>query len=149
MKTIDKRVLELERADFHTKFEHERALKMNLVERILNTPDENFHLSWSDHAYTSLEINNNVKLVLYEVNDNAKIAIFYDGHMIDCFVYQEPYDPFPCKEKEKLDSDCKLLRNKIKSIRELNLKATAETEAYMSVDTRKFYAVFDAISGAL
>ena len=144
MKKIDKRVNELEKADFDTKFEHDQALKMNLVKRILNTPDENFHLSWSDHAYASLKINDNVKFVLYEVSDDAEIAVFYDGLMIDRFVYQEPYVLF---EKEKQDSDCKLLRNKIKSIRELNLKVTAETEEYMSIDTRRFYAVFDAISG--
>ena len=51
------------------------------------------------------------------------------------------------EEEEKQDSDCELLRDKIKSIRKIKLEVTEESKKYMSAKTKRFYAAFDAISG--
>jgi hypothetical protein len=150
MKTIDKRVLDIEKADFNTKFEHERALKMNVVKRVLNTPDEKFELVTSDCV--RLELNNDIKIKLYEVNADAEITIYQNDAIIDSFFYKDPYRPSymdELGEKDEHDSDCELLRNKIKSIRKIKLEVTEESKKYMSEKTKRFYAAFDAISEAL
>ena len=150
MKTIDERVLDIEKADFTTKFKHEQALRMNVVKRVLDTPDEKFDLIASDCV--SLKINDNIRITLREVNADAEISIRQDLSIINTFVYQEPYIPAywrDLKEEEKQASDCELLRNKIKSVRSTKLKVTAESEVHMSEKTKRFYAVFDAISGAV
>lgn len=151
MERIAERVLDIEKADFNTKFNHERALRMNVVKRVLNTPDEKFELVTSDCV--RLELNDDIKIRLYEVNGDAEISIYQNDAIINSFVYQEPYIP-ACwqdskeeEEEEKQDSDCELLRNKIKSVRSTKLKVTAESEEHMSAKTKSFYAVFDAISG--
>lgn len=145
MKKIDNRVLDIEKADCFVKYEYGQALKMNVLKRVLNTPDESFHISSTDYAYASLKIDDNVKVVLYEADADAKIAVFNDGIMIDWFVYQEPY-VLSWHKKEEKDSDCKLLRNKIKSIRELKTKVTSDSEKFMSVKTKRFFDTFDVIS---
>lgn len=148
MKSIDKRVLDIEKADFNTKFKHDQALKANVVERILNTPDEKFDLI--TYNCVSLKINDNIEITLHEVNDDAEINIYQDSSTISNFLYKEPYIPPEWRElevKEEQDSDCGKLRNKIKSIREIKLKVTEESKKYMSAETKRFYAVFDAISG--
>jgi len=148
MKRIDERVLDIEKADFTTKFNHEQALRTNVVERILNTPDEKFDLNTSNSVL--LKINDDIKIILRDVNADAEISIYQDGSIISSFLYKEPYIPScwrESKEKEKQDCDCELLRNKIKSIRETKLKVTEESKKYMSVHTKSFYAAFDAISG--
>lgn len=150
MKTIDERVLDIEKADFNTKFKHEQALRMNVVKRILDTPDEKFDLIASDCV--SLKINDNIRITLREVNADAEISIRQDLSIINTFVYQEPYIPAcwrDLKEEEKQDSDCELLRNKIKSIRKIKLEVTEESKKHMSAKTKRFYAAFDAISGAV
>ena len=150
MKTIDKRVLDIEKADFATKFDHENALKMNVVKRVLNTPDEKFELVTSDCV--RLELNNDIKIRLYEVNADAEITIYQNDAIINSFLYKEPYVPScwrDSKEEKKEDSDCELLRNKIKSIRNTKLEVTEESEKHMSIKTKRFYAAFDAISGAV
>ena len=150
MKTIDERVLDIEKADFTTKFKHEQALRMNVVKRVLDTPDEKFDLIASDCV--SLKINDNIRITLREVNADAEISIRQDLSIINTFVYQEPYIPAcwsDLKEEEKQDSDCELLRNKIKSIRKIKLEVTEESKKHMSEKTKRFYAVFDAISGAV
>lgn len=147
MKRIDERVLDIEKADFNTKFKHEQALRSNVVERILNTSNEKFDLIASNSV--SLKINDDVEIILREVNVDAEISIRRGADIINSFLYKEPYIP-SCwrgkKEKEK-ESDCELLRNKIESIRETKLKVTVESKKYMSLYTEKFYATFDAISG--
>lgn len=150
MKTIDKRVLDIEKADFSTKFDHEQGLKMNVVKRVLNTPDEKFELVTNDCV--RLELNDDIKIRLYEVNADAEITIYQNDAVIDSFLYKEPYIPAcwrELKEEKKQDSDCELLRNKIKSIREIKLEVTEETKKFMSAKTKRFYAAFDAISGTL
>lgn len=150
MKTIDERVLDIEKADFTTKFKHEQALRMNVVKRILDTPDEKFELVTSDCV--RLELNNDIKIRLYETNGDAEITIYQNDAIINSFVYQEPYIPAcwrDLEEEKKQDSDCELLRNKIKSIRKIKLEVTEESKKHMSAKTKRFYAAFDAISGAL
>lgn len=151
MERIDERVLDIEKADFNTKFNHERALRMNVVKRVLNTPDEKFELVTSDCV--RLELNDDIKIRLYEVNGDAEISIYQNDAIINSFVYQEPYIP-ACwrdskeeEEEEKQDSDCELLRDKIKSIRKIKLEVTEESKKHMSAKTKRFYAAFDAISG--
>ena len=150
MKTIDERVLDIEKADFTTKFKHEQALRMNVVKRILDTPDEKFELVTSDCV--RLELNNDITIRLYETNGDAGISIYQNSTVINDFIYSEPYIPAAWREmgeEKKQDSDCELLRNKIKSVRSTKLKVTAESEVHMSAKTKRFYAVFDAISGAV
>lgn len=150
MKTIDERVLDIEKADFTTKFKHEQALRMNVVKRVLDTPDEKFELVTSNCV--RLELNDDIVIRLYETNGDAGISIFQNGVTINSFVYGEPYIPAAWREmgeEKKQDSDCELLRNKIKSVRNTKLEVTAESEAHMSAKTKRFYAVFDAISGAV
>lgn len=149
MERIDKRVLDIEKADFHTKFNHERALRVNVVKRVLDTPDEKFDLIASDCV--SLKINDNIRITLREANADAEISIRQDLSIINTFVYQEPYTPacWSDLEEEKQDSDCELLRNKIKSIRKIKLEVTEESKKHMSEKTKRFYAVFDAISSAV
>lgn len=148
MKKIDKRVLDIEKADFNTKFEHDRIFMMNLVERILNTPDEKFNFIMDD--FVSLKIDDNIKIDLHRVDYNAMINVYHDDFLIDSFTYKESYIPsyqHKLTEKEKQDSDCELLQNKIKSICKIKLEVTEESEKYMSANTKRYYAVFDAISG--
>ena len=148
MKRIDERVLDIEKADFNTKFKHEHALRMNVVERVLNTPDEKFHLIASDCV--SLKINDDIKITLREANADAEITIRQNDSIINTFVYAEPYIPSCWREmgeEKKQDSDCELLRNKIKSVRKIKLEVTEESKKHMSNKTKRFYAVFDAISG--
>lgn len=150
MERIDERVLDIEKADFTTKFKHEQALRMNVVKRILDTPDEKFELVTSDCV--RLEIGDDIKIRLYETNGDAEITIYQNDAIINSFVYQEPYIPAcwrDLKEEEKEDSDCELLRDKIKSIRKIKLDVTEESKKHMSAKTKRFYAVFDAISGAV
>lgn len=150
MKTIDKRVLDIEKADFTTKFKHEQALRMNVVKRILDTPDEKFDLIASDCV--SLKINDDIRITLREANADAEISIRQDLSIINTFIYTEPYVPSCWRElgeEKKQDSDCELLRNKIKSIRKTKLEVTEESEVHMSAKTKRFYAVFDAISSAV
>jgi hypothetical protein len=150
MERIDERVLDIEKADFHTKFNHERALRVNVVKRVLDTPDEKFELVTSDCV--RLELNDDIKIRLYETNGDAEITIYQNDAIINSFLYQEPYIPAcwrDLKEEEKQDSDCELLRNKIKSIRKIKLEVTEESKKHMSAKTKRFYAAFDAISGAL
>lgn len=150
MKTIDERVLDIEKSDFNTKFKHEQALRMNVVKRILDTPDEKFDLITADCV--SLKIDNGVKITLRETNGDAEISISQDGATINTFVYAEPYIPAAwreLREEKKEESDCELLRNKIKSVRKIKLEVTEETKKFMSAKTKRFYAVFDAISGTL
>lgn len=150
MKTIDERVLDIEKSDFNTKFKHEQALRMNVVKRVLDTPDEKFDLITSDCV--SLKIDNGVKITLREANADAEISISQHDTTINTFVYAEPYVPScwrELREEKKEDSDCELLRNKIKSIRKIKLEVTEETKKFMSAKTKRFYAVFDAISGAV
>lgn len=147
MKKIDNRVLDIEKADFNTKFKHEQALRMNVVKRVLDTPDEKFDLIASDCV--SLKINDDIRITLREANGDAEISIRQDISIINTFVYTEPYVPSYRRElgeEKKQDSDCELLRNKIKSVRDTKLKVTAESEGYMHAKTKRFYAVFDAIS---
>lgn len=149
MKRIDERVLNIEKADFNTKFKHEDALKRNVVERVLNTSDEKFDLIASNCA--ALKINDAIEVMLRDVNADAEISITERGSTISTFLYKEPYIPSVWSEKEEKqkeeDSDCELLRNKLKSIREIKLKVTEESKKFMSEHTKSFYAVFDAISG--
>ena len=150
MERIDKRVLDIEKADFNTKFKHEQALRMNVVKRVLETPDEKFDLITSDCV--SLKINNDVKITLRETNGDAEISISQDGATINTFVYAEPYIPSCWRElaeEKKQDSDCELLRNKIKNVRKIKLEVTEETKKFMSAKTKRFYTVFDAISSAV
>lgn len=150
MKTIDERVLDIEKADFSTKFNHERALRMNVVKRILDTPDEKFELVTSDCV--RLELNDDITIRLYETNGDAGISIYQNSTVIKDFVYAEPYVPScwrDLNEEEREDSDCELLRNKIKSVRSTKLKVTADSKVHMSAKTKRFYAVFDAISSAV
>lgn len=150
MKTIDKRVLDIEKADFTTKFNHEQALRMNVVKRILDTPDEKFDLITSNCV--SLKINNDIKITLRETNADAEISISQYDATINTFVYTEPYIPScwrELREEKKQDSACELLRNKIESVRKIKLEVTEESKKFMSDKTKSFYAVFDAISGAL
>ncbi len=150
MKTIDKRVLDIEKADFGTKFEHEHALKMNVVKRVLNTPDEKFELVTADCV--RLELKDDIKIRLYEVNADAEITIYQNDTVIDSFLYKKPYRSSfldALGEKDEHDSDCELLQNKIKSIRKIKLEVTEESKKFMSAKTKRFYAAFDAISGAL
>lgn len=146
MKRIDERVLDIEKADFATKFKHNNALRKNVVERILNTPDEKFELIANNCV--SLKINDDIEITLREVNADAEITIHQDGFIANTFIYEEPFIP-SCyrEEKEKQDSDCEMLRNKIKSICKIKLKVTEESEKYMSIKTKRFYDIFDAISG--
>lgn len=146
MKKIDNRVLNIEKADFNTKFKHERALRMNVVKRILDTPDEKFELITSDCV--RLELNNDIKIRLYEVNADAEITIYQDSIIINSFLYQEPYIPACWRDlkEEKQISGCELLRNKIKSVRKIKLEVTEESKKFMSEKTKRFYAAFDAIS---
>lgn len=147
MKRIDERVLDIEKADSNTKFKHDHALRMNVVKRILNTPDEKFDLITSNCVL--LKINDSIKVKLYETNGAAEIRIYQNDSMISSFVYREPYIPSGCldlKEEEKQDSDYELLQDKIESVRKIKLKVTPESKKYMSVETERFYAVFDAIS---
>lgn len=148
MKSIDERVLDIEKADFTTKFKHDQALRANVVERVLNTPEEKFDLITSRCA--TLKINDDIEVTLREVNVDAEISISERGSTIITFLYKEPYIPSVWrekKEKENLDRDCEMLRDKIKSIRDIKLKVTEESKKYMSSETKSFYAVFDAISG--
>ena len=148
MKKIDKRVLDIEKADFNTKFEHDRIFKMNLAERILNTPDEKFNFIMDN--FVSLKIDDNIKIDLHRVDYSAMINVYHDDFLIDSFTYKEPFiSPYQHEltKKEKQDSDCELLRNKIKSICKIKLEVTPESEKYMSVNTKRYYDVFDAISG--
>lgn len=149
MKRIDERVLNIEKADFNTKFKHDQALKMNVVKRILNTPDEKFDLITSNCV--SLKINDDIKVKLYETNGDAEISIYQNDSVVNSFLYQEPYIPACWRElkegEEREDSDCELLRDKIKSIRKIKLEVTEESKKHMSEKTKRFYAVFDAISG--
>lgn len=148
MKTIDKRVLDIEKADFGTKFNHDQALRSNVVERILNTPDEKFELVTSDCVL--LKINDSIKIKLYDTNGDAEARIYQNGSMVNSFIYREPYISaswLDLKEEEETDHDCEMLQNKIKSIREAKLKITEESKEYMADETKSFYAVFDAISG--
>lgn len=148
MKRIDKRVLDIQKADFTTKFNHDQALRANVVERVLNTPDEKFDLIASNNV--SLKINDTIEITLRDVNADAEISIYQRGSRLNTFRYVEPYIPAVWREmgeEKKQDSDCELLRNKIKSIREIKLKVTADLTKHMSLDTKRFYAVFDAISG--
>ena len=134
MKTIDERVLDIEKADFTTKFKHEQALRMNVVKRVLDTPDEKFELVTSDCV--RLELNNDITIRLYETNGDAGISIYQNSTVITDFVYSEPYIPAAWREfgeEKKQASDCELLRNKIKSVRCTTLKVTAESEVHMSV----------------
>lgn len=147
MKTIDKRVLNIEKADFTTKFNHEQALRMNVVKRVLDTPDEKFDLIRSDCV--RLKINDYITIILSELDADAEIVIYQNGFIANSFICEKPYIPTyrrRLKEKEKQDSDCEMLRNKIKSIREIKLEVTEESKKYMSAETKRFYAVFDAIS---
>jgi hypothetical protein len=121
---------------------------MNVVKRVLGTPDEKFDLITSDCV--SLKINNNVKVKLYETNGNVEITIYQNDSVINNFVYQEPFIPAcwrDLEEEEKQDSDCELLRDKIKSVRRIKLEVTEESKKHMSEKTKRFYAAFDAISG--
>ena len=148
MKRIDKRVLDIEKADFTTKFNHEQALRMNVVKRILDTPDEKFDLITSNCV--RLKINDYITIILSELNTDAEIVIYQNGFIVNSFICEEPYIPVyrrGLKEEEKQNSNCELLRNKIKGIREIKLKVTEESKKYMSAKTKRFYAVFDAISG--
>ncbi len=148
MQRIDERVLDIEKADFRTKFKHDNALRANVMERVLNTPDEKFELITNDSV--SLKINDNIKIILRKMNADAEITIYQDGSVLNNFLYKEPYIPSVWreeKEKEKQDSDCELLRNKIEGISKIKLKVTEESKKYMSAKTKKFYAAFDAISG--
>ena len=151
MKKIDNRVLDIELADSYDVFWHRHALKMNVLERVLNTPDESFRLSSFDHNYSSLYINNDIKILLYEADTEPRIAVYNHGVEVDNFVYKKPLVLFQ-REKEEKDSDYKLLRNKIKSIRESKTKVTvgsekyADLEKYMTVKTKRFFDAFDAIS---
>lgn len=148
MKTIDERVLDIEKADFNTKFKHDQALRMNVVKRVLDTPDEKFNLIASNCV--SLKINDDIRIRLRETNGDAEITIYQNDYITNSFVYEEPYTPSVWREtKEKQDSDCEMLRNKIKSVRKIKLEVTEESKKYMSAKTKRFYAVFDAISGAL
>lgn len=148
MKKIDNRVLDIEKADFSTKSKHEWALRMNVMKRVLNTPDEKFELLTSDCV--RLELNNDIKIRLCEVNADAEITIYQNDTIINSFLYKEPYKPSFVEalgEKEEYDSDCELLRNKIKGIRKIKLEVTEESKKFMSEKTKRFYAAFDAISG--
>lgn len=147
MKKIDNRVLDIERADFNVKFEYNSALKMNVMRRVLNTPDEKFYLITNNCI--SLKIKDNIEIILRESNDDAEIIIYQDGSFINGFLYKEQWMSIGQQvlaEKEEQVSDCEMLRNKIKSVREIMLIATPETEKKMSIDTKRFYGVFDAIS---
>lgn len=147
MKTIDERVLDIEKADFTTKLKHEQALRMNVVKRILDTPDEKFDLIASDCV--SLKINDDIGITLREANCDAEISIRQGLSIINTFVYAEPYIPSCWRElgeEKKQDSKCELLRNKIKSVRKIKLEVTEESKKFMSAKTKRFYAVFDAIS---
>lgn len=148
MKKIDERVLDIEKADFNTKFKHDQALRANVVERVLNTPNEKFDLVTSNNV--SLKINDTIEVTLRDVNADAEISIYQRGSRINTFLYKEPYIPSVWREmgeEKKQDSDCELLRNKIKGIRETKLKVTEESRKFMSAYTKRFYAAFDAISG--
>lgn len=148
MKTIDKRVLDIEKADFSTKFKHEQALRMNVVKRIFNTPDEKFELVTNNSV--RLELNDDIKIELCEENADAEITIYQNGTVIDSFRCKKPYRPSymdALGEKDEHDSECELLQNKIESIRKIKLEVTEETKKFMSAKTKRFYAVFDAISG--
>lgn len=147
MKKIDNRVLDIEKADFRTKFKHDNALRANVVERVLNTSDEKFELITNDSV--SLKINDNIKIILRKVNADAEITIYQGGSILNNFLYKEPYIPSVWREKKEKEeeSDCELLRNKIKSIRKIKLKVTEESKKFMSEKTKRFYAAFDAISG--
>jgi hypothetical protein len=150
MKKIDNRVLDIEKSDWNTKYKHEHALRMNVVKRILDTPDEKFELVTSDCV--RLELNNDITIRLYETNGDAGISIYQNSTVINDFVYSEPYIPAAWRElgeEKNQDSDCELLRNKIKSIRKIKLEVTEESKKHMSAKTKRFYAAFDAISGAL
>lgn len=147
MKKIDERVLDIEKADFNTKFKHDQALRSNVVERILNTPDEKFELITSDCV--SLKINNDVKITLRNTNADAEISISQYDATINTFVYTEPYIPScwrELREEKKQDSACELLRNKIESVRKIKLEVTEESRKFMSAKTKRFYDVFDVIS---
>lgn len=145
MKKIDERVLDIGKADYHTKFVHNDALKTNVKERVLNTPDEKFDLIRNN--YISLHINNDIRITLWEAHDGVEISIYQSGCEISNLFYQDlstNYSRLFLKEKK---SDYEMLRNKIKSVRESKLKVTKEVTKYMTADTKSFYAVFDAISG--
>ena len=73
MKKIDERVLDIEKADSNTKFKHNYALKTNVTERILNTPNEKFDLIENNHVL--LRINNDIKIILREVDSDVKIRM--------------------------------------------------------------------------
>lgn len=147
MKKIDNRVLDIEKSDWNTKHKHEHALRMNVVKRILDTPDEKFELITSECV--SLSLDNDIKITLLEANADAEISISQYGATINTFVYAEPYIPSAwreLREEKKEDSDCELLRTKIKSIRKIKLQVTEESKKFMSEKTKRFYAVFDTIS---
>ena len=146
MKSIDERVLDIEKSDSYTKSKHNYALRMNVAERVLATPDEEFNLI-TDKC-VSLKINDDIKIEMRESNCDIDVTIYQNGFVASSFVYAEPYTPSCWREgKERETSHCELLRDKIKSIREIKLKVTAESTKYMSMKTKRFYAVFDAISG--
>lgn len=149
MEKIDNHVFAIEKADFNTKFKHDYALRTNLVERILNTLDEKFDFITSD--FVSLKIDDNIEINLHKVKDEVVINVYYNDSFFDSFTYKEPFIS-SCQhklteEQEKQNSEREMLLHKIKSICKSGLELTEKSKKYMSANTERFYAIFDAISG--